>query len=539
MLIPTPNVRFFALEYSETVQTLPQAFILTSGKEWAKRSESCILAELDKIAIDNLSAAVLLHDYALRMGNFAKAFMLSSITTRMAQALQINLEHSTDILCQDSRSLLSASAKEARRRLMWTCYIIDALVGSGVDQLTFIDEEDVKIQLPCSESNFILQKPCITETLEVGKLLKFLEPEATLTNPADNMDMMASLIRHIEIRKRVLKYIKNLGTAKLPWLPDSEFAELDAECRNWYETLPDTLKFNPTAIYIRKEMSQLSSLCVLHYAYHQTMCDLYRIGAPALYKLRARFRFPPEQSDFLHHLQRTLYEHAKSHAVITAEGLKHGVRILADSWVPSIVYDSSRIMLYFAMHLVNPATEDGTKKDEISFRDRGTSVVRSQCATAEAMLEKVCVNSEILERSIIPDDPYMPNPNDMDRPSFPGTPAQTSPDYVLNPLSIYRMARKEIPEKHAPEKTSSPSTSSLQQSQHTGHQQLRVTDGFATFPADLTVDLSADEQASLDELQEFFTTDLGWTWQPAETAVESSTEVGGVDPPWFTSLFKQ
>ena len=53
--ILTRNARFYALEYSETVQTLPQAFILTSGKEWAKRSEGRVLAELDKITIDNLS----------------------------------------------------------------------------------------------------------------------------------------------------------------------------------------------------------------------------------------------------------------------------------------------------------------------------------------------------------------------------------------------------------------------------------------------------------------------------------------------------
>ena len=66
--------------------------------------------------------------------------MLSGLTARMAQALQVNLEHSTDILCQDSEPNPSASTKESRRRLMWSCYITDSLVGSGVDQLTLIKE---------------------------------------------------------------------------------------------------------------------------------------------------------------------------------------------------------------------------------------------------------------------------------------------------------------------------------------------------------------------------------------------------------------
>lgn len=32
---------------------------------------------------------------------------------------------------------------------------MDALVGSGVDQLTLMDERDIKIQLPCNARNFI------------------------------------------------------------------------------------------------------------------------------------------------------------------------------------------------------------------------------------------------------------------------------------------------------------------------------------------------------------------------------------------------
>jgi hypothetical protein len=148
---------------------------------------------------------VLLYDYELRMGNFANAFMLSAITARMAQALQINLEYSTDVLCQDGETALSASDKESRRRLMWACYITDALVGSGVDQLTLIDEKDIKIQLPCNERSFLQQRPCITEILKRGQVLRFFPPEIIPNDPAENMGIMAYFIRHIEIRKRVLQ----------------------------------------------------------------------------------------------------------------------------------------------------------------------------------------------------------------------------------------------------------------------------------------------------------------------------------------------
>jgi Fungal specific transcription factor domain. len=133
--------------------------------------------------------------------------MLSGLTTRMTQALQINLEYNTDILCQDTDNGLPVTAKESRRRLMWSCYIMDALVGSGVDQLTLMDERDIKIQLPCNERNFIQKVPCLTETLYPGSWLKILPEDLDTKTLLPNMGIMAYFIRHISIRKRVLRYL--------------------------------------------------------------------------------------------------------------------------------------------------------------------------------------------------------------------------------------------------------------------------------------------------------------------------------------------
>lgn len=120
---------FYAVEYELSHQSIP-IHPLDAGKHWASRAQTLILARLDRISVENLMAAVLLHDYEIRKGNYANAFMLSAITARMAQALQINLEHSTDVLCRETGSGPSASVKESRRRLMWCCYITDSLIGN-------------------------------------------------------------------------------------------------------------------------------------------------------------------------------------------------------------------------------------------------------------------------------------------------------------------------------------------------------------------------------------------------------------------------
>ena len=178
---------------------------LLAGSQWAKRAQQLILAQLGNISVENLMAALLLHEYELRLGNFGNAFMLSGLTARMAQALQINLEHSTDIVCQNIGGGPDASTKESRRRLMWCCWITDTLIGSGVDQLILIKDSDIKIQLPCTEKNFLLQTPCITEVLEPGQFLKFLTPDSLPAYPQDNMGIRACYLRYIKTRRKVLK----------------------------------------------------------------------------------------------------------------------------------------------------------------------------------------------------------------------------------------------------------------------------------------------------------------------------------------------
>lgn len=329
------------------MQPLPDDFVLRAGHHWAKTAEQILLGNTDRISIEGLMTAQLLYDYALRMANFTQAFILSALMARMAQALQINLEYSSDMHNTDGNGL-SATVRESRRRLMYSCYVTDVLCGSGVDQLTLIHEKDIKIQLPCTERYFSDRQSCITRTLD-GSPLDFLNPESI---PGDevldrNMGMLAYFVQQMALRRRVLRYIKHLDKAKLPWLPDSEFAALDGELRRWYENLPTTLEFTQSTIYTRKGTSQLGALCVFHCAYHQTMCDLYRIGTPSLYRLRSAFTFPPEQAEFQQRLQWALFKSARTLAAIIAQAERHGPRMLSDTWLPTIAYDSNRIMLYY------------------------------------------------------------------------------------------------------------------------------------------------------------------------------------------------
>ena len=295
------------------------------------------------------------------MANFTQAFILSALMTRMTQALQINLEYSADLFKRSAGAGLSVTDCESRRRLMWSCYVTDALCGSGVDQLTLINERDLKIQLPCSDWSFMQEQACVTRTLSSLPLASI--PCEMLPASLDaNMGMTSYFIQHIECRRRVLRYIKHLDIAKAPWLPDSEFARLDAELCSWYGSLPANLEFTPSVVYMRQESYQLGALVLFHCAYHQTICDLYRLGTPALYKLRSTIHFPPDKIQFLRHLQWCLFKEARTLAALIAEGHRHGPRIIGDTWLPTITYDSSRIMLFY---LTQISDIDEARKKEL------------------------------------------------------------------------------------------------------------------------------------------------------------------------------
>ena len=294
------------------------------------------------------------------------------------------------------------------------------------------------------------------------------------------------------------------------------------------------------------------------------MCDLYRIGAPALYKLRWPFSFPPEQTGFLRHLQNTFFEHARNLALIMAESLRYGPHALADSLLPTVTYDCCRILLYYVTQLIDPNTASSEKlmADTIplvrsniqALKTMQSMYVVAELLTnaAEKMLEKVGVGSSgiRLGQSIIFDEPYPNNDeNEAVEQSIPGTPVQSAPDYVLNPLSIYRMARKAIPEKHAPEKQlNAPLAAATANGRHV--LQRRVSLQHVPYDGGNMVDTtnvpSADtfttvgdlpygaptEQAGLNDLISLFTSDpSGWAWQPSDTAIGSQMESSGL-PPW-------
>ncbi|OQD90498.1 hypothetical protein PENANT_c001G02457 [Penicillium antarcticum] len=480
------GAKFLALDYHS--QFSPES-ILTAGNQWAKIAKARMFVDLDDLSLEKLMTAILLYDHDLRIGSYASAFMLSGVTARMSQALQLNLESSSDILCNEPDSSCPVT-NESKRRLMWSCYVMDSWVGSGVNQLTLLEDKDLKIQLPCHSHNFSLGTACITETLDEEKVLGFIPREQTPSRPAQNMGIEAYFIRLVSSRKKVLRYVKHLDTSKPPWEADSEFMQLATEFANWRRYLPQSLKWNSGAIYARKESSQLGALTLLWCTYHQTLCDLYRIGMPNLFRIRRHHEFPPVQQDFLDNCRRACFDNSRELSKILAEASRHGMKALSDTWLCIIAHDSTKVMLYFLkQESQSPNALSVFEVEEtaalIKKNMEALMQMRSLVATAEHCY--LSVVKMMIAAGLHPQIPHAPMPerepdgNDEryvfqyivatgslnSLRSSPESPIQESPEAVLNPLAIYRMARTALHGKDSRGSTSnSPSTTKTNSPRH-------------------------------------------------------------------------
>lgn len=281
--------------YSKTVSSIDQEFeasnprFLIAGKGWAECAMQCLFANFGNPSVECLMTEILLHEHYLRIGDYWRAFLISGFISRRVQLLRLNVENDRDILCRadddDNRNnnnnqpvASSWAASESRRRLLWACYLLDASIECGFDQLRFMSAGDVQVQLPCAEDSFIRNSPCVTEMLPAGKVMPFVD-QALAMSAVDNIDMRGYYIRAMAIRSKILRYRKHLD-GDIPWdaSTPSQFYVLDKELQSIESSIPETLKMRPENVYIYKTAGRVNLFFGLHILISQTYTDLYRIG---------------------------------------------------------------------------------------------------------------------------------------------------------------------------------------------------------------------------------------------------------------------
>ncbi|KAI5777352.1 hypothetical protein EDC01DRAFT_405805 [Geopyxis carbonaria] len=412
----------------------------TAGNGWAQEAQRRIVADFGNISAEKLMAIVLLCEYYSRTKQHGSAFMLSGLAVRGAHALLLDVDHQEGLPSDPGDK---STAKESRRRLMWSCYALDLQMSSGVRRITTLQPENFSIPLPCQERNYLLQIPCTTESLRPPSI------EAERAVGKDNLGLEAYYIRILYTRGTVLHQIRVRTAIPQPWMNGSRFLALTDDLEFWESDLPMPLRLNSTNIYIRLEQGQISALFNLHLMLHQTYCDLYRITMPG-YAFPATSTFTGAPPEFLQQCRTVCHTHAMRVSEILEMALKHGYAALAEPQCITFAFESVRHQLVFLVSASPPRRElwEATARGlEIGLKVlhlcRGLMDIADECISYIHSLLDV-MN---LQGLLTPTTPSGPKITPAYRPTVTTpTATQMVPSDLNNihPFASYRLARQSL-----------------------------------------------------------------------------------------------
>lgn len=211
--------------------------------------------------------------------------MLGGMATRMAYALQLHRELDHDPLGRktENKSELSFTDREIRRRTMWACILMDRFTSSGTERPMFADEDIIKVQLPVKESNFQMEIPGPTESLDGRVPNPVKSHTGQMSDPKNNMGVAAYMIRVIVLWGRVIKYLNIGGKEKdeFPiWDSRSHYAELRRQANDFKTSLPADLQDTRENLKNHAAERLGNQFLFMHIASNQVVLFLHRFAIP-------------------------------------------------------------------------------------------------------------------------------------------------------------------------------------------------------------------------------------------------------------------
>lgn len=250
---------------------------------WADECRTLIMREIfSPPSITTLQALLLLQRYEWHRASHISAWFLSGLAIRLAHGLQLNIE----IM---DKAKVPAAMREIRRRLMWSCFIMESMIEAGRSPLSGIDVSTLEVKVPCSERSFQLgietDMPGLNDVLNrpMESQPSVLDAPMYPSEPDCRLGISAFLVKLAALRRDILDYTlpyhpRNKGRIPLakPWTQDAPFFGYEMKLEEWRSSLPGELLFNSDVIYRRR--AQPVTIVTLHTLFHGCYCDLYRIG---------------------------------------------------------------------------------------------------------------------------------------------------------------------------------------------------------------------------------------------------------------------
>ena len=331
------------------------------GEPWAKSAREIALRRYDEPSITILTVYLILglHEFGTCQGG--RSWMFCGMAMRMAYALQLHREAEHDPLGRknDKSSQLSPTDREIRRRTMWACFLMDRFNSSGTERPSIALEAHIKVQLPIKEAHFQMEISGPTEDLQGNVHNPVLEGSGQVADPQSNMGVAAYLIKVIALWGRVVRYLNLGGKENDPhplWHPESQFAELKQQIKDFSDGLPDRLVYTPEALQSFATQKLANQFLYLHISYHQTVLFLHKFAIPAAPGSKPSVDMP---KDFSTSSAKTAIEAASQISSLMSEAIKY---VVAAPFAGYCAFASSTVHVW-GIFSANSHLEATSKRD--------------------------------------------------------------------------------------------------------------------------------------------------------------------------------
>ncbi|KAK0109337.1 hypothetical protein ONS96_003156 [Cadophora gregata f. sp. sojae] len=222
--------------------------------------------DIDDPSVDCLQALLLLAVAFTAAGKGKKAHMMLSSGIGMAMALELHREF-------DLKTRVTPVEKEMRRRLFWTCYLMDRFMACGSKRPSLIADKCILLRLP-SWTPGPTSLPVEGEFFQNGSNLQYHSGSGKKSQGSSGM--LIDIVRILGITNRYLAAGGVKGDSHFPWHSLSNLSKIRQDLDIWASGTQDVF----TSIDTLFGQPDSTTLVLSKLIYHLIHCLIYRPFLP-------------------------------------------------------------------------------------------------------------------------------------------------------------------------------------------------------------------------------------------------------------------
>ncbi|KAL5120071.1 hypothetical protein ACEQ8H_001896 [Pleosporales sp. CAS-2024a] len=234
------------------------------GHEYARRAR--LELDIDEPSIEALQTLMLLSQASFQLGRGKKTFMLLTSAISMAFALDLHRE-------LPAAMKVAPAEREGRRRLFWSCYLMDRFAASGSKRPSLIADECIVLRLPSWQLHpgaMVLEG----DYFPSGCNLQYLGGPGK--GAQGSMGMLIGIARILGITNRYLAAGGVKGDSHFPWHSLSTLSKIRQELDIWASDTQEAF----TSIEALFGQRDSAILVLSKLVYHLIHCLVYRPFLP-------------------------------------------------------------------------------------------------------------------------------------------------------------------------------------------------------------------------------------------------------------------